>query len=94
MIISTRLPVVVGLLFASSAAVAGTVSGTVEDDSGRPVAYATVYQPQTLVHDHTDELGRFRVDDVSAGDTLYVEAIGFGRRGLVLAEAATDGAPG
>ena len=90
---ATRLPYffLLALLASSTVAAALTVSGRVLDDLGEPIAYATVYQPRTLAHDHTDELGRFSVADARPGDTLVVEALGFSESELYV-PAAIDGA--
>ena len=73
---------------------AGTVSamdvrGTILDGDGAPVAYATVYHPRTLAHDHSDELGRFSVGGVAPGDTLLVEAFGFSGSEIYVPPAGT-----
>ncbi len=91
--LSYPLALVTCFLFCGSVTLlAASLTGVVLDDEGNPISYATVYQPRTNAHDHTDDLGRFFLADVNAGDSLYVEAIGYTLRRLSVDESmATAG---
>lgn len=79
----------VGLWFCGSVTSLGSsLSGYVLDDDGNPISYATIYQTRTNAHDHTDDLGRFYLADVIAGDTVTIEALGYTLRRLSV-DAAT-----
>ena len=78
-------------LLLSSTAFAARFAGTVTDDTGAPIADATVYHVRSQRHDHTDKLGRFAFEQVEQGDTILIDALGYTTTQLiaelVLAEA-------
>jgi hypothetical protein len=62
-----------------------TVSGTVKDEKGSPVAYASVQGKEKNVGTTTDSLGNFKLR-LRTGDALYVNAIGFAGDTLKVSE--------
>ncbi len=65
-------------LVAPAHAQMGSVSGTVVDDAGAPVANAEVQVVGTKLHGPTDEKGHFKIDGVSPGSvTLRALVLGY-----------------
>lgn len=84
---STLLLLVVLLPAASLAQRMVTVSGSVKDEKGSPVAYASVQGKEKNVGTTTDSLGNFKLR-LRTGDALFVNAIGFAGDTLKVSEEA------
>ncbi|OAV42572.1 carboxypeptidase-like regulatory domain-containing protein [Lewinella sp. 4G2] len=62
-------------------------AGTVTDESGEPLAYATVYVKSSTCGTHTDGDGRFRfkcADDFAGTDSLLISFVGYQTAGVPL----------
>ncbi|PWA07557.1 TonB-dependent receptor [Flavobacterium laiguense] len=50
--------------------------GFVIDENGKPIENATITNPKSNTHSHTDEIGNFSIDKSNVGDVLNVSALG------------------
>ncbi|MFK7808933.1 MAG: TonB-dependent receptor [Saprospiraceae bacterium] len=64
-------------LLGISSASAQSLSGLIVDDSNDPVVAAYVTHSQSEAHTHSNELGHFMLKEVSVGDTIYVNLLGY-----------------
>src|ERR1700742_3494321 len=85
-----RTTITLSLLIALSPVVAVaqrmvTVNGSVKDEKGSPVAYASVQGKDKNVGTTTDSLGNFKLR-LRTGDPLYINAIGFAGDTLKVSE--------
>ena len=51
--------------------------GIVVDENGKPIENATITNPKSNTHSHTDETGNFSIDKSNVGDVLNVSALGY-----------------
>lgn len=51
--------------------------GFVMDENGKPIENATITNPKSNTHSHTDETGNFSIEKSNVGDVLNVSALGY-----------------
>jgi outer membrane receptor for Fe3+-dicitrate len=57
-----------------------TQKGIVIDENGKPIENATITNPKSNTHSHTNETGIFNIDKSSIGDVLNISALGYKKR--------------
>ena len=77
-----------GLLSGQSRSASGTVTDAA---TGKPLEYIAVYFKNTASGCITDSRGEFFVKDASGADTLVVEAIGYGKREILIEKETAAG---
>lgn len=71
-------PILFTLFFSFAVSLFGHhIEGRITDSEGQPVEGAFIVQKGTQVHTHSDEFGKFAIEDVPAGDTLRVSLLGY-----------------
>jgi hypothetical protein len=83
------------ILLLPVAALGQLLNGVVNDNQGKPVAFANVGVPQLRIGTVADEQGRFRLDltKAASGHTLLVSAIGYELRSFPVASLTAHAQP-
>ena len=67
---------------------AQTINGMLKDKTGSPIEYANIIIPKYNLHTHSDDLGKYDITGIKAGDTILVSHMTF--QSVILIAAAKD----
>ena len=67
---------------------AQTIIGMLKDKTGSPIEYANIIIPKYNLHTHSDDLGKYDITGIKAGDTILVSHMTF--QSVILIAAAKD----
>lgn len=73
-----------GLILTPALLIGQVLQGMVTDQDGVGLPTAYIYTPSGERHAHTDELGRFTLNGVAAGDTILTTYLGYESNRLIL----------
>ncbi|WP_298421820.1 TonB-dependent receptor [uncultured Kordia sp.] len=77
-------------LFLSLNISAQSISGLLTDPYDIPIPEAQIYNQQNQKHTHSDEYGKFLLDNVSVGDTLRISHIGYQTKYIILSSLTKE----
>ena len=69
---------------------AQSISGKVVDENSKALPYANVYSNNKSEHTHTDEDGKFTINNVRLNDTVVVSHIGYQSEAIIIKSISRD----
>lgn len=69
---------------------AQTLSGKILDDSSEPILGASIFSRSTVQSTISDENGLFQLENIAAGDTIFISHIGYESRTLAVFDLVTQ----
>ena len=66
-----------------------TLSGSVKNDMGKPIAYAQILNTTNSTHTHSDDKGNFTISDVKPGDVLEVTHLSYATQQIIIQDLNT-----
>ena len=81
-----NLIITLSLLFACNILIGQSVQGLILGEQNLPIEDAYIIKNKTVLHTHSNELGRFQFEGLNIGDTLHISFLGFEPAEYVLKE--------
>lgn len=82
--LSRQITIILTLFVCSNTLQAQQVKGLVTDMDGTPLIGVFVNKMGTQIHTHTNEFGKFTIEQVMGGDTLRVSLLGFEAEKIII----------
>ena len=78
---------IITMLFITSILYSQSVTGYIKDNYENPIDNAYIVNSVSNSHAHSDEIGGFKMERTTVGDTLIITALGFVKRKVVVNES-------
>ncbi|MBL4709772.1 MAG: TonB-dependent receptor plug domain-containing protein [Flavobacteriales bacterium] len=69
---------------------ADAFTGEIIDEQGKAIPFATIHNHRTEKHVHTNLSGKFELESVQVGDSLYVSSLGFEKKTVVVKKVTVE----
>lgn len=82
-----KIDILIFTLLFSLTVFSQTQKGVVVDENGKPIENATITNPKSNIHSHTNEAGIFNIDKFNVGDVLNVIGLGYKKMDFTITDS-------